>query len=621
MAAFLAGQTCAEQVFDTGKIETWADGYFGGIVENGNVSGAVVSIVSGGEVVLSRAYGLDNVESGAAASPITTRVRIGSTTKTFTAAIIAQLIEEGRIGSVDDPVNSYLERVKLPDNDGVEITLRHLLTHTAGFADRFYFIGARSPVPVPATPRAIRSLRPEYVRPAGARIVYSNFGVAVLGYVIEDTTGKNIEQAMQERLFEPLGMTSTNLAVTVDEPYGLAKPGVIDTTGVVGPTPFTAINPAVAQTGSVVSTAEDMSKYVRALLGHGDTFGQSVRERLFAPLAGNARQLTKLGMVFFVDEWAGHRVLSHGGNWAGFHSWMTLLPDDDVGVFVSLLSEPLPDTLVERFLRATFPASAPPPSPAIVSAYTTYSRFLADFLGPKRALPTEAQRSMPPIDIDGVYRADRRPFETIEAASSLVYFGADTVDVVTTDEGLYFGGAGPWLHDGANGFVLDVPTRPMLAVIPGVEGGPPAIVPDIGIYTFSRIATLSDPRLHAVIIHAVVPLTLIGLVALLWLGKSRRAIAPAGIGFFGLVMVLLATVALEPGASLMTGYYAGQPLRLVLFVVAANLQAIAGLASLPALKDSALSTPIRWTIGFLIVLVVISVAIFSQHNILGFHRI
>ncbi len=582
LACALALPTPAAEI-DAAAVREWSDGYFEDALENHRMTGAVVGFVQGGELVFSRGYGVADVETGAPADPATTRVRIGSTTKTFTATIIAQLIDEGVIGSVDDAANDYLERIQLPDNDGVAITLKHLLTHTAGFADRFFFIGADTPVEVPASPAMIESLRPEYARPAGTRVVYSNFGVATLGWIIEDITGLPIAQVMSARIFEPLDMADTELPVDLAEPDGLARPGLLDAEGLVGPVPFTAINPAIAQTGSIVSTATDMARYMNAQLGHDGDFGAGVRNALWAPLAGNVAGQAQVGMTFFLQDWADELVISHGGNWPGFHTWMTLLPGQDAGFFMSILSDPAPESTLTRFLRAAAPSLAARPSAAITSAASTHDAFLAAMFGPRRPMPAEW---LPRLGdrLEGIYRADRRPFNTVEALSALVFFESPLV--VTAEAGrIGIGGAAPWRDDGKGGWVLDAPTRPRFAHMTVPDTDQPVLVPDLAIFTFTRVPGWANPKSHAIAIHLLVPLTLLGLLALAWRRPVNRGwprIATLLAGVAGAVMVGCATLGLETGDALISSWFAGHAGRLATFVVAANVLAVAALVTLYA---------------------------------------
>jgi hypothetical protein len=341
-------------------------------------------------------------------------------------------------------------------------------------------------------------------------------------------------------------------------------------------------------------------------------------------LAGNAPGLTALGMTWFLDEWAGRRTVSHGGNWAGFHAWLLLLPEQRIGIFVSLLGEAPPVGILTRFVSAAWPARAPTPSPAALSALPFVEGFLSRFYGPKRPLPTApAAVSAEASSFAGLYRADRRPFESVEALSSLVYFGADAIRVYARDDGLYLGAAGPWLAEGGGRFVLDTPSRPRLAFTAAAGDGEAAgrnvLVPDIGIYTFSRIGGLTDPRAHAITVHVLLPLTLLGLLTFLRLRGKPYLLAPAAVGAAGAVMIGCAVLGLGPGDTLVSGYFTGHPERLLTFVVAANTQALGSIATLVAATRSRG----RSRAGLLALAAIgLAVAlILAQYNVIGLPRI
>ncbi len=561
------------------SVEAWAQETLGGAVEAGAITGAVVSVVRDGEILFEGGYGLADVVTGAQANA-DTRVRIGSTTKTFTATLIAQLAEEGAIRSLDDPANDYMRRYSLPSNQGEPIRLRHLLTHTAGFEDRFFFIGADEAVEIPVRADVFDTLRPGFARPADENVVYSNFGVATLGLVVEDLVGGSIDQVMRDRIFAPLGMANTELVIAIREPRDLARPGLIVANGMIGPVPYTAINPAVAQTGSIVTTARDMAAYMNAQLGHSDVINAGMRARLGARLAANAPEGAGIAMVFIEDAWAGRRTISHGGNWAGFHSWMTLSPQDDLGVFVTLLSEAAPVGMAGRLQSALDPAWGPTPSPAILSAGGMNAGFMARFFGAKREIgPADAAELANLEHYVGFYRADRRPYSTSERLSSLVYFGADVIEVSAGEQGLFVAGAGPWIPQGDGRFVLDVPTRPLLVIRPNPRTGVLVLAPDVGVYTSSRIEAWEHPKWTAIGAHLLAPLTLLGLLAPLLLGFNWRAIAPIGVGLGGVTIVGAALAGLGEGDTMMTGYYAGHLERIGVFIAGADLVLVSSLAT------------------------------------------
>lgn len=609
-------QLTSDRVLDSESALAWADESVGSIVADGRATGAVVSIVKDGEVILAKGYGQGDVVAHTPASPDKTRVRIGSTTKTFTATIIAQLMEEGLIASLDDSANTYLERYQLPANDGVDISLRHLLTHTAGFEDKFYFIGSDKPVEIPVEGKTFDRLRPPFVRPVDEMVVYSNFGVATLGLVIEDLTGLPIDEVMQRRIFGPLSMDDTDLLVTINEPLDLAKPGnIAPDYRVSGPTRFTAINPAVAQTGAIVSTASDMAKYMNAQLGHGDFLSPRTQAKLHTRLVDNAPEIGGVGMVFFIDEWAGHKTVSHGGNWAGFHTWMTLLPDDGIGVYVTLLGDAPTPGLVERFANAVAPNRAHAQSPAMLSASSVPNAFLADQYGPKRSTPIIDAAALQGLkQYAGFYRGDRRPFSFAEELSSLVYFGAGVLKVDAGSDGLYLGAAGPWVPVGDDRFMLDAGPRPIMVIELNPRTGKLTLLPEIGIYTFTKIPWWASPKLHAIIIHILLPLTLIGLFAPFIIGRTRLALASFTIGLAGLAMVSAAAIMFTPERSLMDGYYVGRLLRLSIFVLAANVMAAAVVAACLQMLKSA---RYRWRIAALTTPAFVVSVILSQYGALG----
>lgn len=585
--ACLPGIAPAQQALppiDAANVASWADATFQPALARGEFSGAVVSVVSGGEVVLSRGYGRADFSASAPVDPATTLFRIGSITKTFTATLLAQLIEEGRIGSLDDAANRYLRDYRLPDNAGVEITLHHLVTHTAGFEDRFYAIGADRPVAARLPPAQFEALRPGYVRPAGVRVVYSNFGIALLGRLIEDVTGQPIEAVMRERLLQPIGMGHSRLLVDVAEPAGLGRPATIHPDGSLHPTPYTAINPAIAAAGALVSTGDDMARYMLAQLGRSSPqfLSPTVLANLHDRRAGNAPESTGVGMTFFDEKWGEWRTISHGGNWEGFHSWMTLMPGRDAGIFVSVMSE-APPARPLRAVRDLFaPDSAGPRSPAVVSGLPYVQKFLGHFLGERRALPAPPAAFAAPA-VEGWYLPDRRVFSTTEAVADLVYLGAAALRIDAKEHALELGGAGPWLAAGDGIFVLDAPTRSRVIIRDDPRVAAPVLIPDLGIYTSTRVAGYANPRLHAKLF--AMALLLAGVAWLVLLSSSRgirRSVrfAAATTTLLAWALPVVAMARLFDGRSMLETLYAGHVAPLAAFVVLAHLLGIAALATL-----------------------------------------
>lgn len=616
---------------DAENVAAWADETFNKALDNHAFSGATVSVVRDGEVILSRGYGRADFSQPDPVDPQRTRFRIGSITKTFTATIIAQLFEEGRIASLDDPANRYLHDYQLPDNDGVPITLHHLLTHTAGFEDRFYFIGADEPLATHPPAEVFDKLRPAYVRPAGTQVEYSNFGIAVLGRIIEDITGTGIAQAMEERIFKPLGMRETVLMTDITEPPMLGKPATILPAGTHRETPFTAINPAIAAAGSIASTAEDMTRYMLALLGEPiepdqpPHFSAAVREHLYTRRASNAHDSAGLGMVFFLDEWAGQPTIAHGGNWTGFHSWMTIVPDLRTGFFVSLMSEG-PGATLGSDLRSVFmPWKTPTPSPAVISGGVYERAFLSHFLGERNPLPAKVSLDSPTAaSITGWYRPDRRPFTTAESVADLINLGGGLIRVEADSTGITVGKAGPWHHVGDNVFMLDVPTRDRMIIRSDDRIGAPVLIPDLGIYTATRIPWYQHARLHLYIVLAAM---LAGIITLALLHAKREpTLKPmARTAAWTTVIASLALIPIAyfgraTGTDMLSTLYAGHSDRLAFFVIIANLLLVAALITIAmAALQRSHSTRARRYLAIIGGAGLVLSLTLAHYNVIGWH--
>lgn len=595
---FSGGAASAEEAVETAiteaNVTAWADETFESALSGGQITGATISVVKDGELLMSKGYGHANAMQAAPVDPYETRFRIGSITKTFTATLLARLLDEGIIQSVDDPANNYLKRYQLPDNNGQPITIRQLMTHSAGFEDTFHFLGSEEAQPIPIPAEIFDRMRPAFVRPAGHSVVYSNFGVATLGLLLEDQMGAPIDKLMETYIFEPLGMHHTDLLVDVGVPDGIGVPGTIAPDGSVKETRFVPINPAAAQTGSIVSTAPDMAKYMLAHLDGGQTSDALMSPGGFSRMrmryAENSPALTGLGMTFFLDEWNGHATFSHGGNWVGFHSWMTMMPDEQAGVFISLMSEaPLP-SVSDRFLAAFFPSFASERSKAMLSAYSLNDAFLGHFLGPKRSLSPAKQEDLQRYV--GAYQSDRRNLTSAERLGELIYFGQGLLDVTADDKGLYVGGSGPFIPQGEGVFVHET-ARSAIQIKNDSLSEAMVLTPDIGIYTFSRVPALMHPALHTGVFIVTSLIALFAAIAAIFRRREawadRLIVAAPSLALVALP--LLAFAGYDAAGSMMNDLYAGNLGRTHIVVAFANLVAVFALVLLLNMRRR---MPDRW---------------------------
>lgn len=180
-------------------IDAWMRDY------TGQVPGASVLVLEGGDAVFQRSYGLADLEAGVASSP-TTNYRLASVSKQFTAASVLLLVEDGVL-TLDDPVRRWLRTLPVAAE---AITLRHLLSHTSGLIDYEDLLPPDQARQIHDAD-VLRLLEQEdrLYFPAGSDYRYSNSGYALLALVVERASGQRFAAFLQARIFSPLGMTAT----------------------------------------------------------------------------------------------------------------------------------------------------------------------------------------------------------------------------------------------------------------------------------------------------------------------------------------------------------------------------------------------------------------------------
>ena len=306
------------------------------------VAGLAVGVVRTGSTSWFHGQGVADLASN---TPITedTVFRIASITKTFTAIAVMQLWEQGLV-DLDAPANDYLRGYKMvPAKAGFRpATLRHLLTHTAGVR------AVRGPSDLLDSTlgwgsRADRLRMPlaDYYRGGlcvdvepGTKWAYSNHGFATLGQIIEDVSGRPLDDYFRERLFQPLGMENSDLIRSGRVRPHLATGYALGSGGLKAVTDYEVVT---AGGGAVYSTTKDMTRYAAALLNgganeHGSVLKPETVTQMFEPHYQPDLRIPGMGLGFFRQEVGGHRTVRHDGIWKGFLSDLVLAPDDGIGV-------------------------------------------------------------------------------------------------------------------------------------------------------------------------------------------------------------------------------------------------------------------------------------------------
>ncbi len=316
------------------EIAAFVDGSLAGAVDQLGLPGAAVVVVRNGRPILQKAYGFAELESQRRADPQVTLYRQASISKLFTWILVMQQVEAGKL-DLDTDVNRYIA-FQIPQTFGRPITLRHLMTHSAGFTERLRGIFDDGP-PAPLE-ELLRANIPASVYPPGQRVAYSNYGAALAAHIVERSAGKPFAPLVQERILDPLHMRRSSFAQPL--PPTLAADlasGYLP--GSRTAVPFEWVAPTSA--GGMSATAADMGRFLAMLANGGTLDGVHILRpeslqmmlTLAQPLAPGLPDGIGLGFIGGLRQ--GVRQMGHGGNLAGAATQLTLFPDAGLGLYVA----------------------------------------------------------------------------------------------------------------------------------------------------------------------------------------------------------------------------------------------------------------------------------------------
>ena len=316
-------------------LEPFLDALIPSQLRTRNLAGAVVSVVKDGQVLLQKGYGYADLEAKKPVSPDQTLFRPGSISKLFTATAVMQLVEQGKL-DLDRDVNDYID-FAIPKTYPEPVTLRRLLTHTAGFQETLknLFVAHESdlkPVGV-----YLANQLPSRIFPPGKIPSYSNYGFTLAGYIVERVSGEKFERYVDNHILKPLKMNNS----TFDQPL---PPQLVPqmSKGYLNasqkPRDFEFVEAAPA--GALSTTAADMTRFMLAFLQDGTVDGvsilkpETVRQMETRQLELHP-MICGMGITFMEYSLSPVRVIGHGGDTVYFHSDLVLVPDAHVGYFIS----------------------------------------------------------------------------------------------------------------------------------------------------------------------------------------------------------------------------------------------------------------------------------------------
>ena len=340
------------------------DGFMPLQLHRENIAGAVVLVVKDGKVLYSKGYGYADVEKKTPVTAGGTLFRPGSVSKLFTWTAVMQLVEQGKI-NLDANVNDYLD-FKIPDTFAKPITMRNLMTHSAGFEESVKDLLVQRGSDDSQLREYLVGHRPERVYEAGTVPAYSNYGATLAGYIVQRVSGMPFDDYVEKNVFGPLGMRHSTFRQPL--PAGLAP--LMSSGYALGSDKAKGFETiSVVPAGSSSVTAEDVARFMMAHLNGGEYGGARILRPGTVELMHSAQfaadtRLPQMCLGFYEESRNGHRIIGHGGDTQFFHSDLHLMQDEGLGFFVSYNSSGRGETdargaLFQAFMDRYYPYAVP----------------------------------------------------------------------------------------------------------------------------------------------------------------------------------------------------------------------------------------------------------------------
>ena len=414
---------------DPAELGRWLDATIPRRLREADIAGATVAVVQGDRILAMRGYGHADVAAGRQASPDQTVLPVASVSKLITWTAVMQLVESGQI-DLDADINDYLD-FRIPDAFGRPVTMRHLMTHSAGFEDRW----PRTP-PVGTMPWTLAEYLhgispPERLWPPGEVVAYSNYSVELAGYIIERQSGELFADYVRRHIFEPLGMSSSSFVSPPPQVLGPRLSRAYERASATEPMAPLRWDPPINPGGSLVTTASDMARFMSAYLqGGSPREARILQAESIRTMFQESDPLYRRTLGFWNLSRSGLRVLGQSGDDdIGFHAMVQLFPDQNVGLFVGFNShgrsaKVLPEAM---FVRESI-------SDDFISRYLERAR--------ARQEPTTVTTRAEAEQVAGRYRWTRRSSGDFLEVRDMLFGLAIDLEIKANDDGTI---VTPWI--------------------------------------------------------------------------------------------------------------------------------------------------------------------------------
>ena len=354
-------------VANPGVVEAFIDGIVIPQMKLQHSPSGVVTLVKDGQVIFSKGYGYQDIEKGIPVDPATTMFRVASISKLFTWIAVMQQVEQGNL-DLDVDVNQYLKTFQIGDTwPGQPVTLRHILSHTAGFEDGelgyFIFHDADRIMPLA---KSLATYIPERINPPGEHTGYSNWGAALAGLIVSNVSGIEFNKYIRKNIFDVLGMkyaTFVDPLPSVLEPYraksyswGAGK--YIEKKSEI----LANFGPC----GASAASAVEINKLARAILNDGELNGGRIlkpetMQKMLTTLHSHDSRTRGMAYGFLTYPYTGIEVIGHDGGTSFFNSHLGISLENKLVLFASFSGPGAPNirtALKDNFYDYFFPVNA-----------------------------------------------------------------------------------------------------------------------------------------------------------------------------------------------------------------------------------------------------------------------
>lgn len=375
----------------TENAETFLKQFFSSEEAKAQLAGAVVVVVKDGKTVVEEGFGYADKANKTVVDPDETVFRMASVSKSFTAVAAMQLVEQGKLDLKAD-FQKYTGTIDFANPFGVPVTVEQLLTHTTGFRiqdpnpedinDDF-----KSKVSIEDY---VRQYMPPVVREPGTSYMYDNFASLLLGLVVEKASGMPYEDYMEKHVFAPLNMDKSGFLLEGGLKEDLAT--AYDAAG--GPIDLYTVTPTVMPHGGMLSTADDIGKFMIAFLNGG----AAGNNRILAANTVDSMEIYRSSIhpllpdttygfeapIQLPGAGSSSKIITKAGDLIGFGTYMFLIPEQNTGVFIGYNQQSvLRELFYPAFIQTFFPQYAAPAKldtfqPLSAEALDAFTGYYAD---------------------------------------------------------------------------------------------------------------------------------------------------------------------------------------------------------------------------------------------------